>query len=106
MTEIDSTQERRGVPTGDEPHDVLAAEEFAMPTADPELHHGPVSPPEDPSGIVEPHDVLAAEEFPMPAGRPEVGALGLPEGSPSPTQLGLASLGFLLLALLWRRRIR
>jgi hypothetical protein len=51
-------------------HDVLAAEAFAMPAADPELHHhGPVVLPEDPTGIAEPHDVLAAEEFPMPATR-------------------------------------
>jgi hypothetical protein len=43
-----------------EPHDVLAAEEFAMPTRDDRY-------PVDPSGIQEPHDVLAAEEFAMPA---------------------------------------
>ena len=49
-------------------HDVLAAEAFAVPAPDPDLHHEPVQPPEDPSGIEEPHDVLAAEEFPMPAG--------------------------------------
>ncbi len=55
--------------TGDAAHDVLAAEAFAMPAADPELHHGPVVLPEDPTGIIEPHDVLAAEEFPMPAPR-------------------------------------
>jgi hypothetical protein len=48
-------------PSGiDEPHDVLAAEEFAMPTRDDRF-------PTDPSGIREPHDVLAAEEFAMPA---------------------------------------
>jgi hypothetical protein len=56
------------------PHDVLAAEEFAMPSVDPELHHGPVTPPEDPSGIAEPHDILAAEEFPMPASYPHAEA--------------------------------
>ena len=48
-------------PTGiDEPHDVLAAEEFAMPTRS----AGDIPP--DPTGIEEPHDVLAAEEFAMP----------------------------------------
>jgi hypothetical protein len=48
-------------PSGiEEPHDVLAAEEFAMPTRDDRF-------PTDPSGIKEPHDVLAAEEFAMPA---------------------------------------
>src|SRR5688572_22826919 len=49
-------------PTGiDEPHDVLAAEEFGIGTREERF-------PGDPSGIQEPHDVLAAEEFPMPAG--------------------------------------
>jgi hypothetical protein len=51
-------------------HDVLAAEAFAMPGPDPELAHGPISVPEDPSGIQAPHDVLAAEEFAMPAVTP------------------------------------
>lgn len=51
-------------------HDVLAAEAFEVPAADPDLHHhGPVVLPEDPSGNEEPHDILAAEEFPMPAPR-------------------------------------
>ena len=50
-------------------HDVLAAEEFAMPSADPSIHHGPVVLPDDPTGILEPHDILAAEEFAMPAVR-------------------------------------
>ena len=50
-----------------EPHDVLAAEEFAMPTRDRRY-------PRDPSGIQEPHDVLAAEEFAMPAPGSEAGA--------------------------------
>jgi hypothetical protein len=52
------------------PHDVLAAEEFGVPGADPALHHGPVRLPDDPTGIAEPHDVLAAEEFAMPAPPP------------------------------------
>ena len=51
----------------DEAHDVLAAEAFAVPAADPSLRHEPITLPEDPSGIAEPHDVLAAEEFAMPA---------------------------------------
>ncbi len=51
-------------------HDVLAAEEFGMPDPDPVLRfHGPVTLPDDPTGIAEPHDVLAAEEFALPAGR-------------------------------------
>lgn len=49
-------------PSGiEEPHDVLAAEEFGIGTRDERF-------PPDPTGITEPHDVLAAEEFAMPAG--------------------------------------
>lgn len=48
-------------------HDVLAAEEFAVPARDPSIGHPPVVLPDDPSGIAEPHDVLAAEEFALPA---------------------------------------
>jgi hypothetical protein len=43
---------------GDDPHDVLAAEEFVVPAPAPELHAD------------DPHDVLAAEEFVMPAPDP------------------------------------
>lgn len=50
-------------PTGiSEPHDVLAAEEFAMPA------RSARDIPPDPTGIHEPHDTLAAEEFAMPTG--------------------------------------
>lgn len=53
------------------PHDVLAAEEYAMPAPDPVLHHhGPVSLPGDPAGRPAPRDVLAAEEYALPAPRP------------------------------------
>jgi hypothetical protein len=56
---------------GEPVHDVLAAEAFAVPAADPVLHHHePIVLPEDPTGDSEPHDVLAAEEFPLPALRP------------------------------------
>jgi MYXO-CTERM domain-containing protein len=49
-------------PTGiDQPHDVLAAEEFGIPTRENRI-------PGDPTGLREPHDVLAAEEFAIPAG--------------------------------------
>ncbi len=56
------------------PHDVLAAEEFAMPAPDPVLHRAVTPPPHpnDPDGSEDPHDVLAAEEFAMPAGRVSV----------------------------------
>jgi hypothetical protein len=53
------------------PHDVLAAEEFGMGTGDPTLRHDPLILPEEPPGApAEPHDVLAAEEFAVPAGHP------------------------------------
>ena len=54
-----------GDPHGiEEAHDVLAADEFAMPAhGDYGLHL-----PRDPHGIEEPHDVLAADEFAMPSG--------------------------------------
>lgn len=51
-------------------HDVLAAEEFALPASDPTIRRSPVVLPDDPSGIIEPHDVLAAEEFALPASPP------------------------------------
>jgi hypothetical protein len=59
-------------------HDVLAAEEFAMPAPDPAIHHGPVVLPNDLTGAQEPRDVLAAEEFALPAGPPH--PLGRAEG--------------------------
>ena len=55
------------MPPPERPHDVLAAEEFALPAPDPRLHYRPLRLPEDPAGIAEPHDVLAAEEFALPA---------------------------------------
>ena len=62
----DSERDQQSVPADpsgiDEPHDVLAAEEFGIPTRDNRI-------PGDPTGLREPHDVLAAEEFAMPAGR-------------------------------------
>jgi hypothetical protein len=90
---------------GGEAHDILAAEEFAMPAEDPTLHHGPVSLPEDPSGDTEPHDILAAEEFAMPALPPWESGLPRPRrASPAvPAALALGALMLLLVALLRRR---
>jgi hypothetical protein len=89
----------------DPAHDVLAAEEFGMPDRDPVLHyHGPVTLPDDPTGIVEPHDVLAAEEFALPAGRRP----GTPEASASrrraPALVGAAALLALATVLSHKRR--
>ena len=87
------------------PHDVLAAEEFAVGDYDPVLHHhGPVALPGDPTGIAEPHDVLAAEEFAMPAPRrPETpGAPAVRR--PPRTVLAAAALVLLVTFLLRKRR--
>jgi hypothetical protein len=82
-----------GDPTGiDQPHDVLAAEEFAMPTRS----AGDI--PSDP--IHEPHDVLAAEEFAMPAG----GGPGAGPGGLQPRTLIPSALLALALLLILRRR--
>ena len=84
-------------PTGiEEPHDVLAAEEFAMPARS----AGDIPP--DPTGIQEPHDVLAAEEFAMPAG----GGTEADSGSFDPRSLVPAAALTLLLLLILRRRRR
>ena len=69
-------------PTGiEQPHDILAAEEFGIPTRENRI-------PGDPTGLREPHDVLAAEEFAMPAG-----------AEPHEDQSGLGARAFLPLAL-------
>lgn len=82
-------------PTGiEQPHDILAAEEFGIPTRENRI-------PGDPTGIREPHDVLAAEEFAMPAGaepHDDRGGLGVRAFLP----LALAALALLLV--LRRRR--
>ena len=82
-------------PSGiEEPHDVLAADEFGIGTRDERL-------PPDPSGIQEPHDVLAAEEFAMPAGaEPHEGGRG-----PDPrTLIPFAVLAAIAAFVLLRRR--
>ena len=83
-------------PSGiEEPHDVLAADEFSIGTRDERL-------PPDPTGIQEPHDVLAAEEFAMPAG---VEPHGDGRGRPDPrTLVPLVLLAALLAFVLLRRR--
>jgi hypothetical protein len=97
-----------GVPPAEpteKPHDVLAAEEFAMPAVYPELHSATVRLPDDPSGNTEAHDILAAEEFAIPAPRSRPGAApSLPssrKGRATGVLLGL--LAVVLLARLLRR---
>ena len=89
----------------DEAHDILAAEAFGFPAADPDLHrHGPVKLPDDPTGIEEPHDVLAAEEFPMPAAGPTTLADRISSGKRPWALLAAGLLAVVLLARLVRRR--
>ncbi len=84
-------------PSGiDEPHDVLAAEEFGIGTRENRI-------PGDPTGIREPHDVLAAEEFAMPAGAEPHGEDG--GGRPGlRALLPLVLAGLVVLIALRRRR--
>jgi hypothetical protein len=83
-----------------EAHDVLAADEFAMPArGDYGLHL-----PRDPHGIEEPHDVLAADEFAMPSGPDRVVQTLKSGGASSSLKLlGAAALAALLYAALRRR---
>jgi hypothetical protein len=94
----------------DEPHDVLAAEQFAIPAPEAAWHAGPLQLPPEPDPSDEPHDVLAAEQFAMPAPPPHVAFASAPEPSrrPSRRHLGAAVAGVaaMLAALLHRRRRR
>jgi MYXO-CTERM domain-containing protein len=83
-------------PSGiDEPHDVLAAEEFGIPSREERI-------PGDPTGLREPHDVLAAEEFAMPAGAEPHPESGDTHGLRAYLPLALAAL--ILLLVIRRRR--
>jgi hypothetical protein len=98
---------RESPPPEDQAHDVLAAEAFAVPTADPSLRHQPIALPDDPTGIAEPHDVLAAEEFAMPAPRQATGSGG-PAGIAAkvvkPAGVGVLAAVVLLVRRALRRR--
>jgi MYXO-CTERM domain-containing protein len=97
MTESESSKHKPPPdPSGiDEPHDVLAAEEFVIGTSENRF-------PGDPTGIREPHDVLAAEEFAMPAGVEPHDDPGAAPGLRALLPLALA--GLVLLIALRRRR--
>jgi hypothetical protein len=83
-------------PSGiEEPHDVLAADEFGIGTRDERL-------PPDPNRFDPPHDVLAAEEFAIPAGGQSSGDAGRGSKAGLLVPLGLLA----LLALVVRRRRR
>jgi|SRR5579884_1562465 len=92
--------------TDEPPHDVLAAEAFAVPAPDPDLRHGPVVLPQDPLGIEEPHDVLAAEEFPMPAVSSQGTAWSALTRPADRSRLALWALAGALAALLLARVVR
>jgi hypothetical protein len=89
----------------DEAHDILAAEAFVVPAPDPAIGHGPVTLPDDPSGISAPHDVLAAEEFALPAGRSGAANAGI-EGERGRSRVAAALGGAVAIALLLRKRHR
>lgn len=93
------------------PHDVLAAEQFAMPAPQAAWH--PEAPPElppEPNASDRPHDVLAAEEFAMPAPPPHVEFASPPivPGASDDVIARVAPTGFALVQLLrrWRARRR
>jgi MYXO-CTERM domain-containing protein len=92
--EIDLPDDPSGI---EGPHDVLAAEEFAMPARS----AGDIPP--DPTGIQEPHDVLAAEEFAMPTAGVDHDA---PGGFDVRSLLPGLALALLVLLVLRRRRRR
>jgi hypothetical protein len=85
-------------------HDVLAADEYGMPGADPDLHHRHVALPPDPAGLAEPHDVLAAEAYAMPAPRSGEPGMRLAQRPDAGSRIVLEA-GVLLVALLLVRRL-
>jgi hypothetical protein len=96
---------RESPPPKNDAHDVLAAEAFAVPSADPTLRHQPIALPEDPTGIVEAHDVLAAEEFAMPAPRRPAessGPVAIAARAATPARIGALA----VVALVVRRAVR
>ena len=97
--------------SSERPHDVLAAEQFAMPAPEAAWHpERPLELPPEPNASDEPHDVLAAEEFAMPAPPPHVQFAAAPAASPRPSRRRLgalaAGLGAALAVVLRRRRRR
>jgi hypothetical protein len=83
--------EAKAPQTPEPAHDVLAAEAFAMPGADPSLRTHPVVLPGDPTGIAEPHDVLSAEDFAIPAPPLRVGSVLTKPGGPWGIAIGGAA---------------
>jgi hypothetical protein len=97
----------------DRPHDVLAAEQFAMPAPEAAWHRErPLELPPEPHASDRPHDVLAAEEFAMPAPPPHVSFESPPTVPGASDEVidhatgGAASLVRMLRAWRDRRRLR
>lgn len=85
-------------------HDILAAEAFAMPAADRGRRQ---APRDEHSDDPAPHDVLSAEEYAMPAGRsnapaPEVAAARAAARRDARRRVALA-VGVLAVLRAWRR---
>ncbi len=103
---------QQGIPSepnaSDRPHDVLAAEEFAMPAPEAAWRDRPVALPPEPNPSDEPHDVLAAEEFAMPAPPPRPAFVEIPAVPDvrNPAMAWVAPLGVALVVIAhwWRRR--
>ena len=85
-----------------DPHDILAAEEFAMPAGG-DIRRLKLSGNVD--GIADPHDILAAEEFAMPSGPDTTLGDKLRQGAPtSSLVLAVAAAAALLAFAAVRRR--
>src|SRR5690606_24837760 len=81
------------------PHDVLAAEQFAMPAPEAAVHARPLALPPEPGAAQGPHDVLAAEQFAMPAPPPHVAfEQASPRPAPRPRRRHLLAAAAALLA--------
>ncbi len=112
MSAREPDQTPAGQGRDDEPHDVLAAEEFPGPSPDAAIHaQGPIELPADPDGEGPAHDVLAAEEFAMPAPRHHGNvSFTSPEPPPGPSRAplvaGLLAAAAGALVVLRRRRRR
>jgi hypothetical protein len=109
MSEREPDQIPAGGDAGDEPHDVLAAEEFPGPSRNAAIHEqGPIELPANPDGDEPAHDVLAAEEFAMPAprhhGNVSVASEPAPGPSRAPLVAGLAAALAGAVVVLLRRR--
>lgn len=85
----------------EDPHDILAAEEFAMPAGG-DVRRLRLSGNVD--GIETPHDILAAEDFAMPSGPDSLGDKLRQGGPASSLVLAVAAAAAVLAFAALRRR--